>query len=51
MPEEYLPADLLPWQKELQSAENGMRPDTVLYIGQSPAEKRSEPVFFPASAR
>ena len=24
---------MLPWQKEIQCAENGMRPDTVPYIG------------------
>ena len=50
-PEGYLPAGLLPWQKELQCSGNGMQPDTVPYKGESPAGKRSERVFFPASAR
>ncbi len=50
-PEGYLPAGLLPWQKELQCSGNGMQPDTVPYKGVSPAGKRSERVFFPASAR
>ena len=38
-------------KRELQCPENGTQPDTVPYTGQSPAGKRSEPVFFPASAR
>mgnify|MGYP007019921912 CR=1 FL=1 len=45
-PEGYLPAGLLPWQKELQCSGNGMQPDTVPYKGKSPAGKRSERVFF-----